>query len=215
MTNKATELISDLFAKISAMDTRTRYLAFSGILVFFFFLDYMILMRPQLNALNKINPKIKTLAGDIKTTKENIQKIDYYKNEVERLKEKVADVSQRVRSKDEMSLILEEISQIANQSKVKIDQIAPKADDLKMLVENNKKDYFSLAISIEAKSGYHNLGRFLNHIENSDIFFSIFALNISPTDDPTTHSAKMTINAIVFDYSKPDKKPDLKGGKKN
>ena len=189
-------------------------MAFAGILVFFFFVDYMVLMRPQLNALGKINPKIRTLADDIKATKENVQKIDYYKKEVERLKEKVAEISQKVRSKEEMSMILEEISQVANQSKVKIDQISPKADDLQMLVQNNKKDYFALPISIEAKSGYHNLGRFLNRLESSDIYFGITALNVVPTDDPTLHSVKLTINAIIFDYSKPEKKSDLKGGNK-
>ena len=200
------EITNKVIAKISAMDRQQRYLVFGGVLLFVFLLDYLILMRPQLGALGKLSPKIQTLAADLKTNKDNIQKIDYYRSESERLKEKVALLNARVRSKEEMSQVLEEISSLANDNRVKIDQIIPNMDDTQSILKNNHRNYSTLPIAIEAKSNFHNLGRFINKLETAEIFFTVGNLMITPGDDTRQHSIKLTVNAIVYEPAKNEKK---------
>ena len=127
--------ISELISKI---DEKNRHYFLIGALLFIFLLDYFILMRPQLVTLTKINPEIKLLSQDIEKAREDIGKLDFYQTEVKRLESQLAQTSQKIKSKEEVSIILEQISRLANQNNIRIDQIMPFIEEQKVLFENKK-----------------------------------------------------------------------------
>jgi Tfp pilus assembly protein PilO len=196
MNIKIPDKISAVFAKVEG---NNRYYVFVGILFVFFLLDYFLLMSPQLAALRKIKPEIKTLSDNIKKTKEDINKLNTYKTDLENASKKFAEANLKVKSREEISVILEYIANIANETGVKIDQIMPDTLGQELLTENNQRKYFDLPIYMEARSGYHDFGRFLNKIEQNDISLRVGTFTIVVTNDTRLHSIKMTFKATIFE----------------
>ncbi|MCA9406954.1 MAG: hypothetical protein KC684_10475, partial [Candidatus Omnitrophica bacterium] len=65
---KVQEKIREFLEKV---DQKQLYYIFGGIVLFVFLLDYFLLMRPQINSLNKINPEIIKLRKQIDDAKTN------------------------------------------------------------------------------------------------------------------------------------------------
>jgi len=184
---------------VENMDEKQRYYIFAGILVFIFLLDYYILMRPQLATLTKIIPEINILEKDLKSAKNDIQRLEQYNIEVERLKEEVDTINLRIEAREEVPLILERLSLMANQNGVRLDQIMPNTLDQELILENNKRSYYALPILIEVRSDYHSFGRFLNQIERSDVFLSVENFTIAAAKDTKNHAIKLRLEAIVYE----------------
>lgn len=192
--------VQDLINKI---DEKNRYYLLIGALVLIFLLDYFVIMRPQLVALTKIKPEIKILLQDIQTVRDDTQKMGFYQGEVKRLQGALEKTSQKVLSKEEVSAILERISRLAGETGMKIDQITPFNEDQEVLLQDNRRTYYALPILLEARSGYHNFGKFLNHLEQDDLFLSVSTFSISTGDDMHDHSLKVNLQAIIFEDKAP------------
>ncbi len=195
MSIKIPEQISSVFSKV---DGKNRYYVFIGILFAVFLLDYFLLMSPQLSALRKINPEIKDISENIKKAKEDIKKLNTYRADLEEVSKKFAEASLKVKSRNEVSFILEYIAYVASETGVKIDQIMPDTLGQELLTENNQRKYFDVPIYMEARSSYHNLGRFLNEIERNDISLRIGTFSIVATNDTRHHAIKLTFKVTIF-----------------
>ena len=177
-----------------------QYVVLGGILLTIFAFDYFFFMKPQLNTLNTLSPKLTILRQDITQATDNIAQIDFYRSEIGQLKEKFKKSDFKILSKEEANLILEGISRLATQNKVKIDQILPFKGPPELLLKNKEGSYYSFPIRLEAKGGYHDIGRFLDQLERDNVFKSITALTIvSNADDPTHHSIKLTVKSIILE----------------
>jgi len=196
MKNDLKEKFNEKFEK---MDDKTLYYIFGGILLLVFLLDYFVLMRPQLATLTKINPELKILSTDIEKAKVEITKLDQYKKEVVRMEDAIKKENEKVEPREEVPLILEHVSRLANTNGVKINQIMPNVIDSEIVLENNERVYYLLPIEIEAKAGYHNLGRFINTIEQGEIFLKVKKLTIAAVANTKEHSIKLTLDAIVYE----------------
>lgn len=192
--------IQDFLSKI---DEKNRYYLLIGALVLIFLLDYFVIMRPQLVALTKIQPEIKILLQDIQTARDDTQKMGFYQGEIKRLQNVLEKTSQRVFSKEEVSAILERISRLAGETGMKIDQITPFNDDQEILLEDHKRTYYALPILLEAMSGYHDFGKFLNRLEQDDLFLSVATFSVVAGDDMHDHALKMNLRAIIFEDKVP------------
>ncbi|MBI5416092.1 MAG: type 4a pilus biogenesis protein PilO [Candidatus Omnitrophica bacterium] len=188
--------IQELIAKV---DEKNRYYILIGALVLIFLLDYFVVMQPQLVALTKIRPEIKILLQNIQTARDDTQKTGFYQGEIKRLQGVLGKTSRKVLSKDEVSAILERISRLAGETGMKMDQIPPFNEDQEILLEDRKRTYYALPILLEARSGYHNFGKFLNRLEQDDLFLSVTTFSVSAGDDIHDQVLKMNLQAIIFE----------------
>ncbi len=202
---------------LSNMDAKTRYYIFIGVLLMVFLLDYFIIMKPQLDALVRINPKIELKVKDIDSVKKNRGKIGQYKVDVEKLKKELAVISLKVKTKEEVPIILERVSRLANKNGIKIERIMPNEQGKKTLLEESGRRYYSLPIIIVAKCEYHDFGHFLNMIEKDEIALKTGTFTISKEEGVKQQAVKLTINAIMYEEVKIDeskKDEDDDGDKK-
>ena len=195
------EFFEKIKSALANLDEKNRYYIFGGILLFVFLLDYFLLMRPQLGALAKLNPENKILSEEIQKAKDDIQQLTHYQKEVEKAKQKVEEVNLKVRSREEVSAILETITLLANKNGVKIEQITPDTTDQKVLLDNKERKYYALPIDVQAKAGYHDLGRFLNQVETEGLFLAVNNFTISSSGELRYQNVKLTLKAIVFEES--------------
>lgn len=185
--------------KLGRISDQNRLYLFIGVLIFVFLLDYLMWMKPNLAMLAKITPENKVLSGDIQKAEGDIQRLESYKGEAARLKAGIEEMNLKIKSKDEVSMILEHVSLLADQNKVDVDQIMPSSHDQHVLLEEEKRVYLSLPILVEARSGYHDFGRFLNDIEQDHISLGIRSFSVTATSDTQYHAVRLTLEAIVFE----------------
>lgn len=193
---KNNETVAKLLEKVNE---KNFYYIFGGVLLCIFLLDYFILMRPQLNALAKINPEIKTIQDDLKKAESDIENKSGYEKQISSLSGQLDEIQLKVRPREEVPLILERISMLANKNNIRIDQIMPASEDMEIVLDNNERTYYSLPILIDAKGSYHNFGRFLNDVEYTDIYIRMGTFNISSVRGTRMHSIKLMLEAMVFD----------------
>lgn len=185
--------------KLGRISDQNRLYLFIGVLIFVFLLDYLMWMKPNLAMLAKITPENKVLSGDIQKAEGDIQRLEFYKGEAARLKAGIEEMNLKIKSKDEVSMILEHVSLLADQNKVDVDQIMPSSHDQHVLLEEEKRVYLSLPILVEARSGYHDFGRFLNDIEQDHISLGIRSFSVTAASDTQYHTVRLTLEAIVFE----------------
>lgn len=195
-------LLDKLPFKIPAIDEKTRPYLIGGILFVILLTAYFIFMRPILRYFVIINPKISLSAKELKAAREDIANIERYRQQVTRLRERMKEVGYKILLKEEIPIILENISRIANELNIRIDQIMPLKESQEEVLKNDEGRYYSLPVLINARGSYHNIGRFFNRIEADKVFMTISDFDISSTsDNPVRHSIKLTIRTFVLDKS--------------
>ncbi len=184
---------------LKKLEGKNIYYVFVGILVLFFLMDYFILMRPQLVALSKIGAKVKVLSGNLGEVKIDIQRLNAYRDQSAQLRQDIKKENRKVKPKDDIPLVLERISRIAIENSFKINQIMPDVVQQELLLEDEEKRYFRLPVLMEAKSSYHNFGRFLSQIERADIILKVDSFTITAKNGGRLHNIKMALSVITFE----------------
>lgn len=192
------EIISTVSSKLGNLNEKNRYYVLGAVLIGIFLLDYFVIMMPQLKTLSVVNPKISALSKELKQTRSDIKNSKQYQTQVAQLREKMKMTGTKILAKEEIPTILESISVIASATKVRINQIMPMKESQKLVLTNDEGRYYSLPILVNARGSYHNIGRFLNHIETNGIFMSIIDFDIVATnDDPYRHSLNLTVKTFI------------------
>ena len=182
------------------IDESNRKYVIIGIIVFIFVVYYFLVLNPQLSILRKISPEIMVLKQDLEKAQTDMGKMGLYQKQIDEFEGKLKTMGSRVQSRENVSLILERISELANKYDVRIDQIMPLTDKQEKLLENTEGVYYSLPILIEGKSDYHNFGRFINGVENHEISLSIERFIIQDSSaDAKKHTIRVTLNAVVVE----------------
>lgn len=175
------------------------YLVIGFIIFFIILLDYFILLRPQLILFKQANIQVGTLSRNLKTTKQDIASIEQFHKRLTALKEKISVVGERIAQDEEMPVVLENISQLAKQSNLKILQLKPSRTEQKIVAATQGGDIYELPILIEARSGYHQLGGFINKLENDRRFMSLAGLELlSDAADSLHHDAKLVVETYIL-----------------
>ena len=185
------------FSLIQKFVENNIYYVLGVFLLVVFLLDYFLIMKWQMDALNTLNPKVTLLRKDIAETKDNIQKSALYQTQIARLKEQLQKTGYKIPSKEE---VLDGISRIAHQNRVKIDQMIPGKGIQEILQKDVEEQYYAFPISIEARGGYHDIGRFVDQFEKNSVYKTISTLTIeSNSKDPEHHTVRLMIKTILQD----------------
>lgn len=185
-------------SKIKKLDPKYRYYIFGGALIFVYLLNYLLILGPLLGSLTKMGTKISELQQSMQSVKSDMNRIDQNRAQLEKIRTQINDVKIKIRSNQEVPLILEDISKSANDYGVKIDQLMPHKDQMEVLVKNDKMKYYALPIMIQVRSSYHDLGRFLAQLEADQIFYNISGFSIVTNPKSATfHTVQLTFKSVI------------------
>ena len=190
--DKITTLIAD------RINEKNRYYILAAVLFGIFLMDYFIIMMPQVRTFIALNPKIQALAKDIKQARDDIARKPQYEAQAAALREKMRAATSSICRKDEIPRILDNIALIASHNKIKITQIMPLREAQEVVLTTKDAKYYALPVSINARGSYHDLGRFINRLEQDTIFMTVGELDIAATgEDPLHHAATMKIKTFI------------------
>lgn len=169
-----------------------------GILVIY--LDYSLILKNQIKLLQKVNPQVSSLSNQLKTAKKDIKSIPQMELRLSQIKEKAVLITQKIIDEDKIPSLLEKISAKAQEDNIKIMQIRPVRDPkAKELATTQTGKYFGLDISLDMRSGYHALGKFLNDLEGLGQFIKVQTLSINADSKDYYHqTVKISLSTIII-----------------
>lgn len=137
------------------------------------------------------------LKTELSQTEDAVSKITTLRSDLDKYRNKVSDCEKMLPAQQEIPSLLEDLSAMAKSSNVKIVGITP------MLPKEDKtqKDriYQEIPIVINAKSGYHELGRFIHNLENSDRFMKVADIEIKANrTTPKKHDVELLVLTYVL-----------------
>lgn len=193
--------------RLKKLDPKYHYYLLGGVLLLVFLADYFLLLRPLLGSLNKLSSQTAELRHNIEDAKTDIARIGQNRDQLEKIRNQVNEVKVKIRSAQEVPLILEDISRIASENGVKIDQLMPLKDQKVLLAKQKDVEYYALPIMVQARSPYHELGRWLAQLESEKVFYGIGNLSIMTNPkDTMRHQVQITLKAAIFEPTREDGK---------
>lgn len=156
------------------------------------YVDINYILKAQLAGLKSLNPKIVRLENDLKNLNRGLENMRNSKSKQGISAQKSPLKSVKIISEGQISGLLQDIANEANSSGIKIIQIRPirETQVAKSAVISDK--LIPILINLELACDYHNLGRFINRLENSDVFMGVQEMKIS-TQLPDYLKQKVTL----------------------
>lgn len=163
-------------------------------------LYYSFLLKPQLSGFISANREYAALKTKVKNEEALIANEPAIRRQYAIAKEQAAYLEKRLPSQDKISSLLEQFSSIAESSGVKILKLKPIEDsNITPKPQGTSIIYYEYPIVIDAKAGYHQLGDFINKLENMDRFIRAMDVDIKGNDkDPRHHDIRLKIVTYVL-----------------
>ncbi|MBI4707904.1 MAG: type 4a pilus biogenesis protein PilO [Candidatus Omnitrophica bacterium] len=160
------------------------------------YLDFGVVMKAQLTGLRKIGPKITKLKSELDLLNKNLLRMQDIKASDPEAIKKRAQKAMRMIPEGQISLLLQTLSENANKNFLTITHIKPaKEPPVKgVVVPQNLTSYL---INIDLNGDYHHLGKFINALENGDVFLMVQNLRIQPD---RKDFLKQKINLVLKTY---------------
>ncbi len=174
--------IKDILKKIP-LDNKTIILICLAVF-FAAYLDFTYLLGAQLKTMKDTSAKAMKVKKEIEKLNKDLVSLKDAKQKLSGLTSRKA---KRFISGDQVPALLKDISAIANANKVRIMQITPVKQllDLKSTAAAalDAQGFSEISINMDISCGYHNLGVFINELENAEIFLAVDELKINSRED--------------------------------
>ena len=199
--------LSQIIGKFNALPLNARYGVFAGILLAIFVLDVITVINFQWGSLQAIGNENQTLQESIDHLNSDLQRLNQMKDGLQKSRSQLEALNIKIRPLGEVPSILEDISLIANQRGVKIEQLIPQTESPQVLVSSDSVKYYALPIVIQATSGYHMFSRFINQLELANLFFTLGQLTIENRGaDINHHNINATLKVVLSDKNRDGQK---------
>ncbi len=198
--------------KLSKEETEKLVLIGIGLVIAFLALIQFSTI-PLLGGIGKLNKEIAGEREALKSADNLIKNKPQLEKRLEKLTAQVGSYEKAIPAHTDMPNILQEISGMASDCKVKISKIEPLRSEKQAVPSNGTKGkpaakqeaakpkvlYTEMPIQVEARGGYHEIGEFINRVETAPNVMSIGDIEIhSNPDDISNHSARLLIIAYVL-----------------
>jgi Tfp pilus assembly protein PilO len=156
---------------------------------------FRFFLQPSLEALFTVIPEIRRIKADAKVVTDDFLFEGKLKTRLQTLQAQLGEYEERLSREKEIPQFLENLSDLARHSRVKIVGIAPS----KTGADQGKDVYQVVPIMVYAQSDYHDLGTFINRLENDKRYVQITDMKIRANrQNPMKHDIEFVIQAYTF-----------------
>ncbi|MDD4910344.1 MAG: type 4a pilus biogenesis protein PilO [Candidatus Omnitrophica bacterium] len=168
---------NDVIARLTA--ARKKLILTCAAALAILLLDANLALKPQISRLSGVNSNLRKLRSDIINARRDITELEKYKAGPAGSPERSEDLLRKVISEEEIPVLIEEVSKMAEGAGVKILQIrSVKNEQNKPAATTLLSKFFDIKIIISARSGFHELGKFINKIELFPVFMAVDGISI-------------------------------------
>ncbi len=173
------------------------YILFGIFGLSFLMVYFNLILKPQFSSFVVANRDYNAVKSRVRSANALIANESRIKAQYENLKNQSQALEKKLPSQDEISVLLQDFSKVAESAGAKILRIKP----LEILGEDVAvagQFFLEYPILIEARAGYHQCGVFINKLENMERFIRIDAVDIKGrAADPRHHDIRLRVSAYV------------------
>jgi Tfp pilus assembly protein PilO len=160
------------------------------------YLDYAFLIKGQMRSLSVVAPKVAKIREDLSDLNKNLFAIQDLKN-----KQALSAASKvkKIISQEQVALLLQDISNIANNNSVKILQMKPTKETQGKQEKVMTLTLSPILVTLDLICSYHSLGKFINDLENAEIFMLVQNIKIIEREPD---SLIQEVNLVLRTYVK-------------
>ena len=169
-----------------------------GVIILWVYAVYI--MGPLMREAAELRRQMRAAHDQLKTLELTTSNETILQEQSRQLDQSVMALRRLLPGEEELSSVIERLSDLANRANVKIVTISPKiAEGLRGEASNKGGEapspyYKVIPIQIDAEAGYHQLGSFLGGMESDAKPMRVFSLKISgDAKAPTHHRIKLVI----------------------
>ncbi|MFH1622706.1 MAG: type 4a pilus biogenesis protein PilO [Candidatus Omnitrophota bacterium] len=162
-------------------------------------IDLIFILGWQWRLLSGYYKNAKEKKQSIISLKIDLQNLDNYNKEMSNLDERVTSMKLLIIDEADISALIENISNLADSSGVKVTQIKPVIDSIKpRYIQARDTKFQEIDIKIIAKADYHQFGNFMSRIESAKSFLKLSELEME-TDNRNyfTQNIGLTLKTFV------------------
>jgi len=162
------------------------------------YLYFAVFLKSNFGTLFSQIQEIRSLKTDITSTMRDAEYEHILLKRLNSVESVITDYEKKLPVEQEIPMLIESVSGRARDSYVKILGIRPIASrNAKM--PKTKEVYQEIPILISAKSGYHQLGVFINKLENADRFMELSDIKIKFNKaTPKVHDIELVVSTYVL-----------------
>ena len=158
----------------------------------------VFLISPAFGNLAKVSRTARDLKNNITLVNSRLERLDEMKAKLENLKKEQVGYATQLPAEKEVPRFLEGLAGIARESNVKILSVTPHELTAKSTENKSGQYYGAMPIAITAKSGYHQMGRFINNLEEGGRFITVEDIKIQYDNNfPRKHNVQMVLKTYV------------------
>ncbi len=167
--------------------------------LFLAYLDFSLLIQPQSRGVSALRPKIVKLNKDIADLAKELSAVkEFEQNKSLPSRQNELARAKKIIHEEDLPLLLQDITDMANKANIKILQIRPKKDPKAKEETVAGAKLIPVTITLDFSCGYHSLGNFINTIENSDKFMLAQEIKIlTGKENYLVQEVALTIKAYV------------------
>lgn len=141
------------------------------------YVDTNYILKAQMAGLKSLTLQISRLEKDLKNLNRDLENMRTAKGNPALGAPNAVNRPSKIVTESQISGLLQDISSAANKFDVKITQIRPSRETGKSVIPGDK--FTAILINLDLICDYHNLGKFINDLENSPVFMEVAELKIS------------------------------------
>lgn len=164
------------------------------------YLDFMLIIKPQVRSITGTMQKKAQKQQDLKNLMKYSNNLKELEDKQSAEKQKLLLKAKKIIPEEQLPLLLQNLSETANKNDVRVLQIKPfkespgKSDKGSAVI-----GAIPLLIKLDLVCGYHNLGRFINNLENAQIFIAVQEMKITAQQ---TDYFRQKVNLTLRTYVK-------------
>lgn len=143
------------------------------------YVESSFILKAQLTAVRGLSSKITGLKSELSNINRDLEKMNLAQSQQGKSSVSLALKSSKLMAEGQISGLLQDISNQANKFDIKISQIRPTREAGASKAALIPDKFVPLLIYLDIVADYHNLGRFINALENSSVFLGVQELKIS------------------------------------
>ncbi|MBU0633453.1 MAG: type 4a pilus biogenesis protein PilO [Candidatus Omnitrophica bacterium] len=192
------------------LSAREQYRIAGLILMFIIAVFYFsLVVHPQLKRLIILTAQEKALRHRIRSVEELNKDKESLDKDIQKIKDRLDYFEEQLPSQVNIPQILESLVTIAKNCNVNFTAVEPQKIEEIRVGEEGGRTYLEIPIKLRLEAGYHELGRFINRIENYPRFMKVNKIKIEERNlNSKRHSADLTVNAFALSeaHNGPNKK---------
>jgi len=159
---------------------------------------FYLILKPQVVGLISSFSQSGKLKKELSDTITQIKAMDGLKKQLDGFKSTQEYQEKKLPMEKEIPALLEGLSQTAKARGVKIVSIKP-LEPQAVSIDNKPAVYTAVPIDVTVRCGYHELGYFINNLEDAERFMKIEEITVeADSNNPRIHNIKILVYSYIL-----------------